>query len=612
MHANLTRLSGAALLMAVALTCEGADFQSVFRNQVAVQEQAQPATAAPAQAAPAQTGPARTEPAQAAPVQAEPTAAQSAARSSARAMRARPDAQAAAPTTAERAAVVRPPAPTETGPSAAAEIARGEELYRRGEILKAAQVFEDRARAEPTAAAQSSTMFRLGVQWQGEALKAAVPQRADARRAAISAYRQTLKINPNSGAALNNLAQMVKGESASEADTLLARAISLNDSRKGVYLLNRAALKRATNDLESATDFAKQAAADDKGNVEAHQLVMSLLEQRRDASALLDYIRDLQSQGLVVRALDSAADGMTKLPDARPALLMSMANTISSPSYTANPWEFEKTDAGIALARFNVDPAIGAGVVELLRVLQSPLSATSLTWWRRGYDGFTDPDPQSPAGAMQNLTFRCGEIYQGAGDKRAEGYYEMSVVLSGKMATDPRALLRLAELLYEQKRIDDLNRILKENEQGLMEAKRRTIAASDSLHTYQLRLALGMMYGYTQRWVNERQDYAASIWMLEHARESARRYNAEARLPADSQVKLPPNAVKMLSAGYANTNRIDRSVETRIEFANLYLESGQKRFAQQVLDADWQKGLPGTLSPAVKQRLAEVTARAGG
>lgn len=606
MHANLKRLSSAALLMAVSLASAGADFQGVFRNQVAAQAQAQPAAAT-----------ATAEPAQAAPAQAEPTPAEAAARNRnvTRALRTRPNAQTTAPATVDRAVVARPPpapAPAETRPSAAAEIARGEELYKRGEILKAAQIFEERARAEPTAAEQSSTMFRLGVQWQGEALKAPAQQRVDVRSAAISAYRQTLKINPRSGAALNNLAQMIKTDSAGEADTLLARAISLNDSRKGVYLLNRAALKRATNDLKSATDFAKQAAADDKGNVEAHELVLSLLEQRQDAGALLEYIRDLQSQGLVVRALDSAVEGMTNLPAARPDLLMSMASSISNPSYTANPWEFEKTDAGIALAKFNADPAIGAGVGELLRVLQAPMPVTAMAWWRRGYDGSTDPDPRSPASAMQNLTYRCGEIYQGAGDNRAEGYYQMSVVLSGKMATDPRALLRLAELLYEQKRIDDLNQILKENEQGLMEAKRRTIAASDFLHTYQLRLALGMMYGYTQRWVNERQTYAASIWMLENATESARRYNSQADLPRDRQVKLPPNAVKMLSTGYANTHRIDRSVETRIEFANLYLESGQKRFAQQVLDAQWQQGLPDTVSPELKQRLAEVTARAGG
>ena len=120
-----------------------------------------------------------------------------------------------------------------------------------------------------------------------------------------------------------------------------------------------------------------------------------------------------------------------------------------------------------------------------------------------------------------------------------------------------------------------------------------------------------MMYGYNRQWTTDRQVYAASIWMLAHARESAARYNDDAQLPRDQQVKLPPSAVKMLSAGYANTHRIDRSVETRIDFANLYLASGQKRLAQQVLDAEWQKTLPDTVSATLRQRLAEVTAKAG-
>jgi hypothetical protein len=605
MHALITRLSGAAVLMAAAVTSLGADFQSVFKNQIAAQE-AQAVQAAPAAPAPAEA--AKT---------AEPAAVEAAARNRNAVRAARASPQAVGAVAADRAVVMKAPdapAAAATKRNVAAEVARGEELYRRGDILQAAKVFEDQARAQPTPAEQSRTLFRLGVQFQGDALKAPGRRRVDARTAAISAYRQTLQITPASGAALNNLAQMLKTESATsgEADALLAQAISLNDSRKGVYLMNRALLKRDANDLKAATDFAKQAAADDKGNVEAHELVMDLLETRKDAAALLDYIHELESQGLVVRALDSAVQGMAKLPAARAELLMSMASTISSESYTANPWEFEKTDAGVALAGYKADPAIGAGVTELFGVLQSPAPVTTLTWWGKGFDGFIDPAPKSPAAAMQDLAFRCGEIYQVAGDQRAEGYYEMSVALSGRLATDPRALLKLAELLYEQKRIDDLNKILKENEHGLMEAKRRTIAASDYLHTYQLRLALGMMYGYTQRWVNERQTYAASIWMLENARRSARQYNAEAKLPKDQQAKLPPNAVKMLSKGYASTNRIDQSVETRIESANLYLDSGQKRFAQQVLDTEWQKSLPATVSADMRQRLAEVTARAGG
>lgn len=145
-----------------------------------------------------------------------------------------------------------------------------------------------------------------------------------------------------------------------------------------------------------------------------------------------------------------------------------------------------------------------------------------------------------------------------------------------------------------------------------MEAKRQTMAASDDLHTYQLRLALGMLYGYTGRWVNPSQRYAASIWMLEHAQVSATDYNHRANLPAERQLRLPPNAVKMLSKGYSNDNQRDRSVTVRLEFADLYLKNGQKKLAQQVLDAEWQRSLPVDLDANLKRRLDALTAQAAG
>ena len=348
MHAVTRSLSGVALL-ALAVSAVGADFQRVFKTAPANQEAAvtQPAAAQPAaaQASPAQATAAKPA-AQAATVPAGQVAAHGA---YARRGATRP---ASAVQGAGAAAQPAPQSPSpEVKANPAADIARGEALYRSGKILEAAQVFEERAQAQATPAERSSTLFRLGVQWQGEAARVPAQQRADVRTAAIRAYRQTLAINPDSGAALNNLAQVLRSDPAnvSDADSLLARAIALNDSRKGVYLLNRAALKRDTGDLVAATTFAKQAAADDKGNLEAHQLVMDLLEKRQDAAALLDYLRDLESRGLVVRALDSAVAGMAKFPGARADLLISVARTIGNASYTADPWAFEKTDAGVRI-----------------------------------------------------------------------------------------------------------------------------------------------------------------------------------------------------------------------------------------------------------------------
>ena len=493
-----------------------------------------------------------------------------------------------------------------------AAVARGEALLLRGKVADAAKVFETQAESVAPAE-QASTFFRLGVQWQKEAAQLPQAQQAEARRAAASAYERTLQVNPKSGAALNNLAQIYRSDpgQAARADELLTQAIALNDSHKGVYLLNRAALKRDAGDLKVATELAEQAAAADKGNLEAHQMVMNVALVREDARPLLDYIDDLNTRGLVVRALDSAAAGLTKFPNNRRQLLTSVARTISNSAYTADPWVMAETAAGQAIGKFREDPAIGAGVNELFQVLRAPVPAGTLRWWTEGFNASMWPQEGSPAEAMQNLTRRCGEIYHGMGDGRAEGYYRMSVDLNGRMNADARALLGLSEILYEQKRIDDLNKLLAANEPGLMDAKLQTVAKADHLHTYELRLALGMMYGYVGRWKNSiPPTYAASIWMLEHAQQSAEDYNQQARLPPEERVKLPPNAVRMLSTGYAKTGDLRRSVEVRLRAAELYLTGGQKRFAQLVLDPEWQRTLPGDLDAGLKQRLAQITARA--
>ena len=99
--------------------------------------------------------------------------------------------------------------------------------------------------------------------------------------------------------------------------------------------------------------------------------------------------------------------------------------------------------------------------------------------------------------------------------------------------------------------------------------------------------------------------------MLEHAQVSATDYNHRANLPAERQLRLPPNAVKMLSKGYSNDNQRDRSVTVRLEFADLYLKNGQKKLAQQVLDAEWQRSLPVDLDANLKRRLDALTDQPG-
>ncbi len=512
------------------------------------------------------------------------------------------------------AAAAAPPPAAAAGGAQAADVARGEELVRNGDIANAAKIFEARAVAEGTPQEQSSTLFRIGMKWQTDGSQLPADKRIEARHAAVSAYERTLQLNPQSGAALNNLAQLYRAEPSREkdADVLLQRAIALNDSRKTVYLLNRAALKRDTKELDTAADLAQQVANADKWNPAARSMLEDIALRRDDAGALLKHIAWLDSQGLVVSALDTATAGIARFPQDGARLLTSVARTLSGAGYTPDPAAFANTDAGRTLAKLTDDPSLGAGVRELFEVLREPQPFGALDWWHDGFDPEQSPAPGSRAEAMQNLARRCGDFYRDAEDKRSEPYYQLAVAMMGKRNPDPRAIMGLAGILNERHEIDALTELLRTYTPGLLETKGRTIAAADFLHTYQLRLALGMMYGYVERWKSPGEPfYAGSIWMLEQARESAYFYNQEKKLPAPEQLRLPPDAVKMLSLGRLHDNDLPGSVRTRLDAASDYARIGQLNAARRVLDEDWQRSLPADLDAGLRRQLDAVKSQLG-
>ncbi|HSL69848.1 MAG TPA: hypothetical protein VK864_06370 [Longimicrobiales bacterium] len=482
---------------------------------------------------------------------------------------------------------------------------------RAGEAAQATDVLENaRAQAVKTGAKteEASALFYLGVAQQARIQTEQLPdnEKRAARAAAISAYEQSLAVNSTSGPALNNLAQLYRADPArrAEADALLAKAINLDDSRKGVYLLNRAALKRETGDIPAALKLAEQAAAADRANLEAHHMVVDVALASESAAPLLAYLKDLNAAGLVARALDAAADGLQSFPGDRVKLLVSIGESLGNSAYTAWPPRFPATNAGKNVQQYRDDPAIGAGVRELLAILKEPMPTQSISWWRRGHSDHQRISPESPSAIMQSLTRRCGEIYRSAGDpanlRLAEAYYRMAVDLSGP-GTDPRAFVALAEILFNSNRVDEVAQILRRYESQLLETKGMAIAQSDYRQIYELRLALGMMYAYTKRWVNPQTTFAGAIWMLEAAQRSAADYNRG--VPVADQIGLPPSAVKMLSAGYSETGKLSRSVTVRLDAADRYLAASQPERAAEVLDEIWRRSLPADLESTLTRRL---------
>lgn len=507
--------------------------------------------------------------------------------------------------------------PPDTAARPPATILRARELLRTGNIDQATAVLQSaRSQAASTGAKadEASALFYLGVVQQARIQTQDLParERQAANTAAISAYREAIQANPASGPALNNLAQLYRVDPGKreEADALFARAIALDDPRKGVYLLNRAALKRDLGNIPAALQLAEQAATRDRADLNAHRMVVSVALASASAAPLLAYIKDLNDAGLVARALDTAVSAMRRFSEDRSKLLISIGESLGNSAYSDLPPAFADTEAGRTLQQFRDDAAIGAGVRELMGVLQEPVSPESLRWWRRGYDEHRRVVADSPPAVMQNLTRRCADIYRSTSDlARAERYYRLSIEFSGA-GTDPRAFVSLAEILFASGRIDELSRLLDRYEQPLLDNKISAIEQSDYRQIYELRLTLGTMYAYTGRWTNPRAQFKGAIWMLEHAQKSATDYNKGRPVP--EQIGLPPEAVKLLSQGYSQGDKTEdaiKSVTVRLDAAERYLAAGQRERAADVLDETWRRTLPNTLPASVTQRLEAITAQ---
>jgi tetratricopeptide (TPR) repeat protein len=500
--------------------------------------------------------------------------------------------------------------------SASTNISQARQLLRAGDIAQATTMLEAvRVQAVESGAKseQASALFYIGVAQQARVQQQQLPEseRQSARAAAISAYQQSLQANPSSGPALNNLAQLYRAEPATraQADELFAKAIELNDSRKVVYLLNRAALKRETGDLSEALALAEQAAAEDPADLDAHRMVVEVASARENAASLFDYLDKLNAAGLVERALETATSAMSTFPAERARLLLSVGESLGNDAYTAWPPRFVGSEPGAALQSFRDDPTIGTGVRELFGVLEKPVAEPGFKWWTRGYDPHF-VEPGSPAPVMQNLLRRCAEIYRSkpepANLATAENYYRASIGLSSP-GTDARAFIGLAEMLYNANQIDQLGAILERYERPLYLLKSDAIAQHKDEQVFELRLALGMMYGYSNRWTSPPpMRYAGSIWMLENAQLSADAYNNGK--PAQEQIGLPPTAVKMLSRGYEQTGDVNRSVNVRLDAAGRYLALNQRERAEDVLDEKWRDTLPSDIDADLAQRLDRIVA----
>lgn len=486
---------------------------------------------------------------------------------------------------------------------ARADLTSGDWRDARDELSKAT----DHAKLTKDETLRGNYLFYSALAYQqwSEDEKVDAGTRKSARERAIRWYEDFLKTRPDSGGALNNLAQLYAQDpdQRPKAIALLDRAVQLKDDRVGVYAANRARILAESGQDKQALDWALGAVKNDRNDEAAQTLALDLLRKEGDTRRLADYMRELERTGLVQRAVDVGLTEIESRSAGREPLLVAIAEALAHPGYGGLPDRFVKSEVGGRLRKQVEGADIGPGVRELLALHEKPGPVDAYGWWRKDFIDYDELRPGTRSAALLALARALGDRCRAAGEKGypcAEAYYRFAIDFTGTSA-DPSAFLALAEVLANTGRGDELAKVSQKYERALFRGKETAYNRRNLPKIYQFHLALGMMYGYLGKWEDKEFAPGGSIWQLNRAKETADRYNADA--PEAQRIVFPPQAVTVLSDGYLKTGAVDNSVQIRVEAAEKYIKRGDKERAQEVLDPEWRKSLPATVKQPMRQRV---------
>ena len=369
-------------------------------------------------------------------------------------------------------------------------------------------------------------------------------------------YGRAVALEPTYGAAMNNLAQLlVRRGDAARAAALLKKATALDDPRHLLYVDNYAAAAEKQGDLDAARKAYAEVAAVQQDNVVAQLNAIRLLD---DPERIAEMLAKLANRGEAAAAQSLALDLLARRFDARGKRALLGVAALSLARQHVAPQQFDRHPAAARLAALHGDAEIAGGIDEILLLMRGDVAPARFAWWRSPYD--------EHFGALIN---DVGASWAAAGQAaKAEACYKLALDLAS--GRDGEAMVELADIYFGQKRIADLDALVRQYPPG----------AHDSDAEYRFHLALGAMYASLDRWGDDEQP-ASAIFQLRQAQRAAADYNRELRWGA--KIAAEPKTIELLAAGYQKSNHLDRAVALRIDGAVAFAAEGRKSAANAVL-----------------------------
>lgn len=405
--------------------------------------------------------------------------------------------------------------------------------------------------------------FRKGLELQSQAGDAVESQKSAFLQSAALAYEKALALDPNRGATLNNLAQ-VDAELGRDADAerLFEHAVTLKEPLQPFFHRNFGDFLIGRGDWQRAAESYRATLEENPGDRQAQHSLMEILSQH-SPQALPETLSLLIRKGQVLPAEEEALNRLEMGSATQGAeYLTILVSSLAEQSYL--PEEFASSRAAQVLKSLSDQAGIGEGAREVLRVNEGQdLRPESYAWWAK---------QAIPRREFRHLIRSLAESQSKvARYDLARSYLRLSVNLT-QAEPDLAASWMLVNLPTAGEDIAAIDSIAERNERLLPGAP----ATQAEVRLY--RHDLGLYYGFLKHWQGA--GPSSGIYQLSKA------IHAGVVDPLSGPPNTPVFDARLytrLSAGYTETGKPDRALNTLFELVDAFRAHGMDREAEALL-----------------------------
>lgn len=436
---------------------------------------------------------------------------------------------------------------------------------------------------------ESKFLFYSGLTLQQKALNTENAQgKKELLIKAAGYYNRMLEIKPESGAALNNLAQIHAGMGEyDKSDHFFQQGIQAGGTRKGFYALNYAEQLQTRGDTFAALFYALKAVEEKPSDLNAHRAVVELIWQQKDSQTCLKYLWRLMKYGAVNRAQETALNALSS-PDVfknnRTEFLVVVTAALARQYY--KPAGFIGSETGSRLSALKDDFELQRPVNELLALHGEMAPGKYESWWWNQQRPFL-PSAVSGRDAFRRLANSLAKRWRTVPGhqaiKTAERYYIIAIDF-GSHDADPESFLELADLYVNTGRAEELAELSRRYETSLYRGKFDGYQEKNWANIYKFHSALGFVYAHLEQWENQDTYYASAVFQLKHALTAAQTHNHEAAsLGTKKTIDVPAQIPALLSKAYFETDHFEKGVSTAVKYAEDFMKEGRPDKAEETL-----------------------------